>query len=135
MEKLLQTLPRHTATSIRAKEPGTSKEAVRLAQYYFQDRNTDPDDPKWMRRGDGGDYRRSQRDQFSRRYHGENFERYQGEQFDRGRRYGDDRSQQERNGDNPRKDTREQYRHENAERGKEARRDEQKPLETKHYGR
>ena len=39
LEKLLQTLPRQAATSIRDKEPKTSKEAARLAQYYFQDRN------------------------------------------------------------------------------------------------
>lgn len=47
IEKLLQMLPRQAATSIREKQPSTSKEAARLAQLYFQDRHSDPDDPKW----------------------------------------------------------------------------------------
>ena len=84
LEKLLQTLPRQAATSIWDKEPKTSKEAARLAQYYFQDRNVDMDDPRWMGRGDDGDYLRSHRS-----HHDENLERYP-ERFDQGRSYGDD---------------------------------------------
>ena len=57
LEKFLQTLPRQAATNIRDKDPKTSKEAARLAQYYFQDRNSDPNDPR------RGDYRRNQGDQ------------------------------------------------------------------------
>ena len=93
LEKLLQTLPRRAATSIRDKEPKTSKEAARLAQYYFQDRNVDPDDPRWMRRGDDGDYMRSHRDQF-RHHHDENLQRYP-ERFNQGRSYGYDQSQRD----------------------------------------
>ena len=58
IEKLLQILPRPAATSVREKQPKTSREAARLAQLYFQDRNSDPDDPKWAKRNDWRDRRR-----------------------------------------------------------------------------
>ena len=58
IEKLLQMLPRQAATSIREKQPNTSREAARLAQLYFQDRNSDPDDLKWSKRNDWKEKRR-----------------------------------------------------------------------------
>ena len=59
IEKLLQMLPRQAATSIREKQPSTSREAARLAQLYFQDRHSDPDDPKWSR---GSNWREKRKD-------------------------------------------------------------------------
>ena len=94
-EKLLQMLPKSAATSIREKEPKSSKEAARLAEYYFQDRNMDLDDPRWLKRADSRDFRRGM---------GEPFQRHHRERFDKGRRYGDDRPSQEKIADHPRKE-------------------------------
>ena len=82
IEKLLQMLPRQAATSIREKQPTTSREAARLAQLYFQDRNSDPDDPKW-KKNEWKDGRRDGRERQSKYYrdfrHSDNRRQWKGD--------------------------------------------------------
>ena len=50
MEKTLQTLPPSAAAHVRDKKPRTAKEAAKLADYFFQDRRTMPDHPRWQKK-------------------------------------------------------------------------------------
>lgn len=47
-EKLIQLLPSSAATYVRDKDPKTSSEAARIADLYFQDRRSSPDNPRWQ---------------------------------------------------------------------------------------
>ena len=90
LEKLLQSLPRQASTQVRRANPKSSKEAARLAQQYFQDLRSDPDDPKWCRVSEGKEGKRDR-----------------GERLDNFRRYGEDRFKRwedRREGDIPRKE-------------------------------
>ena len=49
-EKLLQTLPLSVAAHVRDKNPKSAKEAAKLADFFFQDRRSTPDHPRWQRR-------------------------------------------------------------------------------------
>ena len=135
MEKFLQMLPRPAATNIREKVPTTAKEAARLAQCYFQDRNWDPDDQKVMRRGEGRDHRRYHGDQQFKR---DRFDRHYGERDGRGRQPRDDRPYQEKTPhhykqDSPhyKQDPQDSYKKDHTEKKGENKQDDKKPGEKK----
>ena len=49
-EKLVQMLPSAAATHVRDKNPGSSNETARMADLFFQDRHSSPDNPRWLRK-------------------------------------------------------------------------------------
>ena len=83
IEKLLQMLPQAAAIQIRRENPKTPQEAAVMAQHFFQDRHSDPDDPKWKRSAGKG--RQSYSDLSTK-----NYRDYQGSKDD-GRGSRDDR--------------------------------------------
>ena len=47
---VFQLLPSAAATHVRNKNPGTSNETPRMADLFFQDRLSSPDNLRWLRR-------------------------------------------------------------------------------------
>lgn len=49
-EKLLQSLPPVVATQIRDRAPKTADDVIRLADTFFMNCNSSPDDPRWQKK-------------------------------------------------------------------------------------